>query len=386
MDCPRIKEMLSGYLDGALGPADNKVVEEHLASCAQCSVQLEDLRRTIAGLRGLDDVDPPAWFTQRVMARIREERPRGSLLRRLFFPLHVKVPLQTAATVLIAVATIYIFRTMQHGAAPDGDLRQGSETAIMEKKEKPGEPQTSPAGPTAGTEAPATRESIPPVVTPAPHRRKAVPSPTETTADQAPQITYAPAQPPAAVGGDSREQRTPAAAGAQARRDDDSLQEKKASKAEPGRAEPQASGRLGQTERTHREHAPAAAATLRKKDERVIWSDETITSDDIAKVTRVVLVHENKDELVLDVSYYLSPDFDGYATVGVFPDIPDWSVAEARAMKGRHTISVPVSRIPSAEPGESTTLRIEIAGYRNDSFMGPLYRRIVPFGKRWESR
>jgi anti-sigma factor RsiW len=36
---------LSAYLDGELGPAERRQVEEHLAGCPKCAAALEDLRR-----------------------------------------------------------------------------------------------------------------------------------------------------------------------------------------------------------------------------------------------------------------------------------------------------------------------------------------------------
>ncbi len=62
----------------------------------------------------LKDVEPPAWLTQKVMAKIKAEvQPKKRIIQKLFYPLHIKLPLEAVVTALIAVITIYIFKTMQ---------------------------------------------------------------------------------------------------------------------------------------------------------------------------------------------------------------------------------------------------------------------------------
>jgi hypothetical protein len=48
------------------------------------------------------------------MARIRSEvKPKKGLVQKLFYPLYIKLPIQAVAAVLIAVTTLYIFKTIQ---------------------------------------------------------------------------------------------------------------------------------------------------------------------------------------------------------------------------------------------------------------------------------
>jgi hypothetical protein len=54
------------------------------------------------------------WLTQKVMARVRSEvKPKKGILQKMFYPLSIKIPLEAAATILIAVTAIYIFKTIQ---------------------------------------------------------------------------------------------------------------------------------------------------------------------------------------------------------------------------------------------------------------------------------
>jgi hypothetical protein len=56
-------ELLSGYLDQRLTPAQRSRVSQGLASCAACREELESWRNTLALLQGLEDIPTPRSFT-----------------------------------------------------------------------------------------------------------------------------------------------------------------------------------------------------------------------------------------------------------------------------------------------------------------------------------
>ncbi len=56
MKCEEVKPYLAAYLDGELPPETKKQVERHLAGCAECSAELEEMRR-IRNL--LSQIEPP---------------------------------------------------------------------------------------------------------------------------------------------------------------------------------------------------------------------------------------------------------------------------------------------------------------------------------------
>ncbi|HOI73750.1 MAG TPA: DUF2275 domain-containing protein [Syntrophales bacterium] len=115
MTCREIEERLSALLDDALPAEERRKVEEHLASCPSCARALADLRKTVGLVRELGEVEPPPWLRQKIMTRVREEaapRKKG-ILRALFFPLYIKVPVQAFAMVLIAVLAFQIYRTSE---------------------------------------------------------------------------------------------------------------------------------------------------------------------------------------------------------------------------------------------------------------------------------
>jgi len=114
MECKGIREKLSAYLEGALPSEEKRLIEEHLNSCQQCSCAVEELKKTGEFLKNLEGVEPPAWMTKKIMASVRaeQEKKRG-IFQKLFYPLHIKVPIEALATVLIAVLAVYVFRAVE---------------------------------------------------------------------------------------------------------------------------------------------------------------------------------------------------------------------------------------------------------------------------------
>lgn len=114
MQCNDIQEKLSVYIDGDISSEERMLIDKHLKSCEQCKVTLAEMKKTSEYVRNLGDIEPPAWMTQKIMTKIRSEAGREkSIWRKLFYPLHIKLPVEAAVAVLLAVTTIYIFRTMQ---------------------------------------------------------------------------------------------------------------------------------------------------------------------------------------------------------------------------------------------------------------------------------
>lgn len=114
MDCKHIEGKLPAYLEGALPPDEGTLVEGHIAACPNCRRALEDLVKADKLTRGLEEAEPPPWLKQKIMAAVREESGRREgFLRKLFYPLHIKIPATALATVLIAVFAVYVFRAVE---------------------------------------------------------------------------------------------------------------------------------------------------------------------------------------------------------------------------------------------------------------------------------
>jgi hypothetical protein len=141
MNCDQIQERLSEFLDNRLDDADRRKVEDHLASCPRCLPEAKQLRDGIKGVAGLPEVEPPAGFSQRVMARVREETAGSTLWERLFEPLRIKIPLHATALLFVVGLAVYLYQA-------DNSVQKmaqsiPSETAPASKQAPSVEEQTS---------------------------------------------------------------------------------------------------------------------------------------------------------------------------------------------------------------------------------------------------
>ncbi|MDP9340961.1 MAG: zf-HC2 domain-containing protein [Actinomycetota bacterium] len=64
-------ELLAGYVDGSLEPAQREEAERHLAGCATCQDELALCRRARAGLGGLSELEVPAGVTRPMVEGLR---------------------------------------------------------------------------------------------------------------------------------------------------------------------------------------------------------------------------------------------------------------------------------------------------------------------------
>lgn len=92
---------LNEYLDGALDAGQHPSVENHLATCAQCSEHLEALRRVVGALAALPDEPLENDLSVGVQAQVAKLSPRRQFSPRLAWLLAgqglVAMPLALAA-------------------------------------------------------------------------------------------------------------------------------------------------------------------------------------------------------------------------------------------------------------------------------------------------
>lgn len=113
MEHADMRRKLSDYLDNAVTAEEKAEIKRHLGSCGTCRGAIADLELTVGYLKTLPDVEPPPWLTTKIMAKVREiSAPKPTLWQRLFFPLHVKLPIEAVALVFLCVTGFYLARTI----------------------------------------------------------------------------------------------------------------------------------------------------------------------------------------------------------------------------------------------------------------------------------
>ena len=94
------EENIVPFLDGRLDPAERGPVEAHLAACAACRAQVEELRAVVGVLGEWPGVSPSPSFDAALRARVAQEAEQGSG----WFALRPAWGAALAAGVVLAVA------------------------------------------------------------------------------------------------------------------------------------------------------------------------------------------------------------------------------------------------------------------------------------------
>jgi anti-sigma factor RsiW len=76
LTCRELVELVTEYLEGAMAGATRTAFEEHLAACEDCTIYLQQMRRTIelTGTLSEESISPRA--TARLMEAFRDWRAR----------------------------------------------------------------------------------------------------------------------------------------------------------------------------------------------------------------------------------------------------------------------------------------------------------------------
>jgi anti-sigma factor RsiW len=166
--CQDARERFTDSVDETLAAEEVRALTAHLATCADCRRELERFRRTVALLRSVEPARAPAGFVDRVLAAARPEPWSRRVLRWVFRPLAVKLPLEVAAVAVVAVAAVYLYERTP-------DVRRAADLATPSSAPAP---QSSvPTTPPVPSPAPAPAAPAPSTVAPAPFAKETAPPP-----------------------------------------------------------------------------------------------------------------------------------------------------------------------------------------------------------------
>jgi len=134
LDHNDVRHKLSEYIDGSVTAEEKSSIEEHLKTCTACSDALHELQKTVEHIKSIEEVEPPAWMTRKIMTKVRSDvEEKKSLFQRFFFPLSVKLPIQAVAVLFLTVTAFYIYRNIQPAPAPS----EGTMQEYTAKKKAP---------------------------------------------------------------------------------------------------------------------------------------------------------------------------------------------------------------------------------------------------------
>jgi len=160
MNCRDIEKNLPAYLEDLLPEEEKVMVREHLASCRKCGKALEDLKSMDTLLQNLEEVAPPPWLKQKIMAQVREEaQPEKGFFHKLFTPLRFKIPLQAVAMLLITVLAVYLDRGEEPELRKKGIVIVPPAATLQQSLEKSEKPRIATSQPIRQKEPPLPKES-----------------------------------------------------------------------------------------------------------------------------------------------------------------------------------------------------------------------------------
>jgi hypothetical protein len=141
MECATIKELLSEYMDDTLDPNIRARLEDHLVTCKGCTEELTSLRALVQELHSLEPVEAPADFLDELHKRMEPRFQFSKILRMLFIPARIKIPLEFATVAVMAVL-IFSFLHTQEAEKQFVDMSQGPPPVRFAKQhtEKPPQP------------------------------------------------------------------------------------------------------------------------------------------------------------------------------------------------------------------------------------------------------
>ncbi len=164
MTCAENREFHSALLDGELGGAERALVEGHLTACPECARELERLASMLGMLHALPAARAPLGFVDRVLEAARPTPWYAHLGRRILQPWRVKLPLEAAALIVVALGAVYVYQKTP-------ELQQAA------RYEAPAPSPTSPpsSAPPPAARAPAAPAPEPPAGSKAVERQEPAP-------------------------------------------------------------------------------------------------------------------------------------------------------------------------------------------------------------------
>lgn len=134
MECARSKELLSDYIDGILDARTKARLEEHLMVCKDCREDLASLKALVQEMGSLESLEAPRDFLEKVHERIEQRSKFGQIMRKLFFPVRIKVPLELATVTAMVILILTVLNVQQPRKQQVADVRLDSDRLLGAKK------------------------------------------------------------------------------------------------------------------------------------------------------------------------------------------------------------------------------------------------------------
>jgi len=144
MKCAGIKQLLSEYIDGVLDAQTKEHLEEHISTCANCRQELQELKALVKDLGSLKYTKAPDDFIDRLHERIEPSFSLSKIMKTLFVPMRIKIPIQLVTVTATAVLVFSVINLQQPV------MQLSDAPMVLEKEEVKQEVIKEPVKPTPG--------------------------------------------------------------------------------------------------------------------------------------------------------------------------------------------------------------------------------------------
>jgi len=110
MHCHEVHELFSGYFDDDLSDEERASVVTHLEACPSCFEEWERFQKTVALVGSLGEIRAPSGLAAKVLEGVQRQPWPSRVLEWLLFPLHIKLPLEAMALLLIALGAVFLYK------------------------------------------------------------------------------------------------------------------------------------------------------------------------------------------------------------------------------------------------------------------------------------
>jgi outer membrane biosynthesis protein TonB len=110
MTCHEARELFSARFDERLADDEAARLGAHLAGCDDCRLEWARFERVVSLTQSVEPSRAPAGFVDRVLEAVRPVPWPLRLLRQVFTPMQVKLPLEAAALLLVGGLAVMTFQ------------------------------------------------------------------------------------------------------------------------------------------------------------------------------------------------------------------------------------------------------------------------------------
>ena len=154
MNCEEARALFSSRADERLTPEERIALEGHLAACTACPGEWDRFLGTLILLRSAEEPQAPPGFVKRVIAAVAQEPWHRRLLRTLFVPLYVKLPIEAAAILVVSTLVILLFRQSPELSRPAAPPPPPAVTTPLASQSVPSPPEPAQPSRTRAAEEP----------------------------------------------------------------------------------------------------------------------------------------------------------------------------------------------------------------------------------------